>query len=419
MTTCAEQARRSRPGWHGRRGRAAFAGYASGPHRGRVAGAAALGRHAHRGRASLQDSVSGERSALVLEPDRRSAPRQPELGVGLAAARAPGRAGRDPGRCDLRDLGRPVSALADDHLGADDAAAFRHDHHARGRADRRHDRRRLHRGRRSSSSRIRRSTMAAAIFPLAVIAMAVRQVSFGLFITAITPLVVILSELGQTGASGWEIAGMRALFTVVAGVLALAGGLVLWPSWEPGRLFPQMRAAIAAYAQFAEAELSAIVGETRRRRWRRRGARRASRATTWRRRCLARCTNPATPTGSGSRRCWSIDAALRRMGGRLAALQLDTGLQKALSRLPTGVAGATGWRASLRMLAEARHRRRCRRIRARGCRRHADRDAGAFCAPDRADRGGFAAGRGGPAAGIALAKHREAERASTSSRPLC
>ena len=50
-------------------------------------------------------------------------------------------------------------------------------------------------------------TMAATIFPLAVTAMAVRQVSFGLFITAVTPLVVILSELGQTGASGWEIAG--------------------------------------------------------------------------------------------------------------------------------------------------------------------------------------------------------------------
>ena len=173
-------------------------------------------------------------------------------------------------------------------------------------------------------------TMAAAIFPLAVIAMAVRQVSFGLFITAVTPLVVILSELGQTGASGWEIAGMRALFTVVAGLLALAGGLVLWPSWEPGRLFVQMRAAIAAYARFAETELSAIVGETTPAQVE--AARRAAGvASNNMEASLSRALHePGHANRFRLEAVLVIDAALRRMGGRLAALQLDAGLQKAL-----------------------------------------------------------------------------------------
>ncbi len=174
--------------------------------------------------------------------------------------------------------------------------------------------------------------MAAAIFPLAVIAMAVRQVSFGLFITAITPLVVILSELGQTGASGWEIAGMRALFTVIAGVLALAGCLVLWPSWEPGRLFTQMRAAIAAHAQFAEAELSAIVGETTPAAVE--AARRAAGvASNNMEASLSRALHePGHANRFRLEAVLVVDAALRRMGGRLAALQLDTGQQKAISQ---------------------------------------------------------------------------------------
>ncbi len=65
--------------------------------------------------------------------------------------------------------------------------------------------------------------IAAAMFPLAVLALAIRAVSFGLFMAALTPMVVLLVELGQPGASEWMIAGMRALFTIAGGAVAVAG----------------------------------------------------------------------------------------------------------------------------------------------------------------------------------------------------
>ncbi|MBV9654061.1 MAG: FUSC family protein [Acetobacteraceae bacterium] len=173
--------------------------------------------------------------------------------------------------------------------------------------------------------------MAAVIFPLAVVAMAVRQVSFGLFITAVTPLVVVLTELGETGASGWEIAGTRALLTVIAGLLALAGGLVLWPSWEPGRLFEQIRAAIAAHATFAEREISAIVGDATPEAVE--AARRAAGVAS--NNVEASLSRALHEPGHANRfrleAALVIDAALRRMGGRLIALQLDEGLQPMLT----------------------------------------------------------------------------------------
>ena len=48
--------------------------------------------------------------------------------------------------------------------------------------------------------------MAATLFPLAILAFAVRRVSFGLFQAALTPLIVLLSELGQPGSGELAIA---------------------------------------------------------------------------------------------------------------------------------------------------------------------------------------------------------------------
>ena len=123
---------------------------------------------------------------------------------------------------------------------------------------------------------------------------------------------------------------MRALFTVIGGLLALAGGLVLWPSWEPGRLFTEMRAAIAAYAGFAEAELSALVGETRPATVE--AARRAAGvASNNMEASLSRALHePGHANRFRLEAVLVIDAALRRMGGRLTALQLDQAQQKAL-----------------------------------------------------------------------------------------
>ena len=51
--------------------------------------------------------------------------------------------------------------------------------------------------------------IAAAMFPLAVLAFAVRAVSLGLFMATLTPLVVLLVETGVPGTSEWSIALAR------------------------------------------------------------------------------------------------------------------------------------------------------------------------------------------------------------------
>ena len=102
---------------------------------------------------------------------------------------------------------------------------------------------------------------AAALFPLAVMAFAVRYVSFGLFMACMTPLVVLLSEIGRPGESELLIAGMRALYTVLGGALAVLGCAVLWPSWEPGRLSRELRGALEAHAAYADTELAMLLGE--------------------------------------------------------------------------------------------------------------------------------------------------------------
>ena len=65
-------------------------------------------------------------------------------------------------------------------------------------------------------------SIAAAMFPLAVAALAVRAVGLGLFLTALTPLIVLLVEIGAPDTSEWLIAATRAGFTLIGGVLAVA-----------------------------------------------------------------------------------------------------------------------------------------------------------------------------------------------------
>jgi uncharacterized membrane protein YccC len=171
---------------------------------------------------------------------------------------------------------------------------------------------------------------AAVLFPLAVIALAVRQVSFGMFMTAVTPVVVLLSEIGHPGPSEWVLAGMRALYTVIGGLLALAGCLILWPSWEPGRLVSEIRAAIGAHGRYAEAEISHALG----------GA--MSEAVEVARRAAGVASNnleaslsramlePQHMSRDGLEAALVIDAGLRRVAGRLSTLHLNPTLRASL-----------------------------------------------------------------------------------------
>ena len=165
--------------------------------------------------------------------------------------------------------------------------------------------------------------MAVALFPLAILALAVRAVNFGLFMACVTPVVVLLVELARPGQSQVDIALLRALYTVGGGLLALLFSAVLWPEWEPSRLRAELCAAIAAHGRYACAEIAALLGEAR------------PEAVEHARRAAGVASNNAEaslqrillePARTDTRRleaALTIDAALRRMAGRISALQVN------------------------------------------------------------------------------------------------
>jgi uncharacterized membrane protein YccC len=168
-----------------------------------------------------------------------------------------------------------------------------------------------------------------AMFPLAVIALSIRAVNFGLFMMALTPLVVLLVETSQPDTAEWRIALARAALTAIGGVLAVGASFVLWPSREPERLVAGTREAIAAHGRYAEAELRALLDEIPPAAVEpaRREAGVASNA-------LEASINRTLVERGGKRDLLEgvlvIDAALRRYAGRLSAMQLDPGLREAM-----------------------------------------------------------------------------------------
>jgi uncharacterized membrane protein YccC len=164
--------------------------------------------------------------------------------------------------------------------------------------------------------------IAAALFPLAVIALSMRPASFGLFIMCLTPLVVLLSELGRPGESELTIAGMRALYAVIGGGLAVAAALLLWPSWEPGRVARDLRVALLAHGAYAAAEIAVLLGEAMPEQVD--AARRAAGVAS--NNLEATLQRALLEPGRPSARldvALTIDAALRRMAGRLTTMHLD------------------------------------------------------------------------------------------------
>ena len=216
--------------------------------------------------------------------------------------------------------------------------------------------------------------LAALMVPLCVIGFAARQVSYGAFIACLTPQIVVLVELVEPGHSSWEIAGMRVVFTLAGGVIAVLGCLVLWPSWEPNRLREELRAAIAAHAAYAAALLGptlletgapdAAIGDGALDRARREAGRASNnleaslsramqepharrRGSFWRSQGQEGATPAEDPRERRLEAAMVVDAALRRLAGRLVALQHDQGAWLGLApadreRWGAWVSGALG-----------------------------------------------------------------------------
>ncbi len=173
-------------------------------------------------------------------------------------------------------------------------------------------------------------SIALAMFPLTVVALAVRAVNFGLFMLALTPVVVLLVETGEPDTAEWRIALARAALTIAGGLIAVAASFLLWPSREPERLVASARDAIAAHGRYAEAEFSGLLDEIPAAAVdpARRDAGVASNA-------LEASVNRALIEQRNSGRdmleaVLVIDAALRRFAGRLSAMHLDPGLRAAM-----------------------------------------------------------------------------------------
>ncbi len=165
---------------------------------------------------------------------------------------------------------------------------------------------------------------AVAFVPIAILAFTVRRASFGTFVSLITPLIILLLSIVHPGTNELQIVALRALYTVIGGLLAVAGCLLLWPSWEPDRLRQEVPAAIRAHAEYLCAVLSKAVGDAPA------GVdparRMAGMASNNLEASIARALQePQHDRGAGVQLdvAMVVDAALRRMAGRLSLLALE------------------------------------------------------------------------------------------------
>ena len=94
------------------------------------------------------------------------------------------------------------------------------------------------------------------ILPLCLITMSVRGVSYALFVLFLTPTIVLMAELFQTGAGlSPHLAELRAIDTAVGSAIGLIASFVLWPSWEARYLRPRLAENIRANGAFFLAAL--------------------------------------------------------------------------------------------------------------------------------------------------------------------
>ena len=178
---------------------------------------------------------------------------------------------------------------------------------------------------------------AALMLPISILGFSVRQVSYGAYVACLTPLIVLLFDIVEPGHSAWLVAGMRALYTILGGVLAVAACMVLWPSWEPNRVKRELRQTLLAYAKLAAAVLGdACVSRAEATEVARRSAGLANSNLE------AALSRALQEPGQGRRveldKIIAADAILRRLGAALLATPHDPTVTEIL-----GGPGRTAW----------------------------------------------------------------------------
>jgi uncharacterized membrane protein YccC len=150
-----------------------------------------------------------------------------------------------------------------------------------------------------------------AIFPFAMLTMAMRRVNYALFVMFLTPLFVLLSELAQPGANHLALAWYRVANNVLGCLVALFGASLLWPARERLRLRAVLAEAIEANGRYAVlAFRSGVDPEVRD------AARRAAGlASVQAERCCDRVALETPRRGGGLDEAAQILAALRQIAG--------------------------------------------------------------------------------------------------------
>jgi uncharacterized membrane protein YccC len=186
------------------------------------------------------------------------------------------------------------------------------------------------------------------LFPLSILTMAVRGVNYTLFVLCLTPQFVLIAELFQTGdAPNWHLAGLRALNSVLGGLLGLAAGFLLWPSREQAHLPDQLAKALRAHADYLAAALGGADDVTLQSA--RRGCGLASNnAEASLQRLLG---EPRRRPHEGVEPAMTIVTCLRRLAGAAAAISL---LPPAIRQAAAGrLEALTAWAgASLQAIAD-------------------------------------------------------------------
>jgi uncharacterized membrane protein YccC len=102
---------------------------------------------------------------------------------------------------------------------------------------------------------IQEDVILIAILPvLAFVALSVRPINYGLYTLALTPMIMVMLDVGHT--ANWETSFLRVLHTFIGGIMAVVGGYLLFPIWERQKLPAEIAAVLKANADFLRAILS-------------------------------------------------------------------------------------------------------------------------------------------------------------------
>ena len=136
-------------------------------------------------------------------------------------------------------------------------------------------------------------------------------------------MVVLLVEQLRPGESELYVALSRVVWSLLGGALAVLASALLWPGFEAPKLEATIRAAKRAHAAYAEAAIGALLGQGG---WQEADAARraAGLASNNLEAAMARAlAEPHKGHEHALVKAAAVDAALRRMAGRISLLAVE------------------------------------------------------------------------------------------------